>query len=271
MTKHQDTGPRTSPDAAAGGERPRPANLIGAVDNVLRLLRLFETRQVLRVNEVGREMGLSRSTVHRMLATLLQHDFVIQDPISRGYCPGPALVDIGLAVVQQMDIRVSAKPFLEALKDETGETVHLAELRDAEVVFLDGLESDRLVRAGNRIGQSLPAYATAAGKALLAELPDADVRALLPDRLPAVTDRSIRTVDRLLDELDQVRDRGYSTNQGESEEELSAVAAPVRDRRGRTRAALVTTAPRSRVDRAWIERIGAATIRVGTEFGATLG
>lgn len=274
MTTRDDTGRRASddvgPDAATSPGRVRSANVIGAVDNVLRLLRLFESQEIIRVNDVGRTMGLSRSTVHRMLTTLLQHDFVVQEPLSRGYTPGPALVDIGLAVVQQMDIRVSAKPFLDQLKADTDETVHLAVLRGAEVVYLDGLESDRLVRAGHRIGQSLPAYATAAGKALLADLDDTAVRAMFPARLPPVTDRSIRTLSQLLEELAQVRRDGYAVNQGESEDEISAVAAPVRDSRGRTRAALVTTAPRSRADLSWTRRVSEATVRAGTDFGATL-
>ena len=73
----------------------RPGGLIGAVDNVLRLLRLFEDHEMIRVNQVARDMGLSRSTVHRMLATLGHHQFVEQDEYSRAYKPGPALVDIG--------------------------------------------------------------------------------------------------------------------------------------------------------------------------------
>jgi DNA-binding IclR family transcriptional regulator len=83
----------------------RPGGLIGAVDNVLRLLRLFEDHEMIRVNQVARDMGLSRSTVHRMLATLSHHQFVEQDEYSRAYKPGPALVDIGLAVVSKIDIR----------------------------------------------------------------------------------------------------------------------------------------------------------------------
>jgi IclR family acetate operon transcriptional repressor len=70
--------------SADSARTPRPAGLIGAVDNVLRLLRLFEDRELLRVNQVSREMGLSRSTVHRMLATLSHHHFVEQDEASRG-------------------------------------------------------------------------------------------------------------------------------------------------------------------------------------------
>src|SRR5512146_2588924 len=99
----------------------RPGGLIGAVDNVLRLLRLFEDHEMIRVNQVARDMGLSRSTVHRMLATLSHHQFVEQDESSRAYRPGPVLVDIGLSVVSKRDLGAVSHASLEELRDRTGE------------------------------------------------------------------------------------------------------------------------------------------------------
>src|SRR5580692_1497899 len=154
----------------------RPGGLIGAVENVLRLLRLFEDHEMIRVNQVGRDMGLSRSTVHRMLATLSHHGFVEQDEYSRAYRPGPALVDIGLAVVSKIDIRAISHTALVELRDLTGETAHLGIMRGAaSVLFLDSVESDRMVRTGSRTGRVLPAHASATGKALLAEHTDDEV------------------------------------------------------------------------------------------------
>ena len=156
----------------SGADRPgRPEGLIGAVDNVLRLLRLFENHEMIRVNQVARDMGLSRSTVHRMLATLGHHQFVEQDEHSRAYRPGPALVDIGLSVMSKLDIRALGHSALVDLRELTGETVHLGVLRgDTSVLYLDGLESERIVRTGSRIGRILPAHSTATGKVLLAQL-----------------------------------------------------------------------------------------------------
>lgn len=249
----------------------RNGNMIGAVDNVLRLLRLFETQKLLRVNEVSRQMQLSRSTVHRMLATLSHHGFVVQDAFSRGYGPGPALVDVGLAVVNEMDIRQVAHSTLESLRAATNETVHLAVLRDLDVLYLDGLESERLVRAGQRIGQTLPAYATAAGKALLAEMDDNVVKALYPSAtLPRVTVQSLRTRAALLRALAEVREVGYAVNHGESEDDVSGLAVAVKDRRGRSRAALVVTGPRSRVDSAWVQGVATAAAEASHSLSVRL-
>jgi DNA-binding IclR family transcriptional regulator len=253
------------------GHAERPAGLIGAVDNVLRMLRLFEDHEMIRVNQVARDMNLSRSTVHRMLATLSHHQFVEQDEFSRAYKPGPALVDIGLAVVDNIDIRGLAHGALLELRDKTNETAHLALLRGTEVVYLDSVESAQVVRTGGRIGWTMHAHATAAGKALLAELPDDRLGALYPSgRLAAPTSRTLTSLDALREQLDLVRRTGYAVNHGESENDVSAVAATVRDKRGRTRAALVTTAPLSRSGGSWTEETGNATAAVARELGARL-
>ena len=251
----------------------RPGALIGAVDNVLRLLRLFEDHEMIRVNQVARDMGLSRSTVHRMLATLSHHQFVEQDEHSRAYRPGPALVDIGLAVVSKIDIRAISHTALMELRDLTGETAHLGVMRDdTSVLFLDSVESDRMVRTGSRTGRILPAHATATGKVLLAERADEQIAALYPSGLPeAPTPRALTTVEELLEQIAEVRRLGYAVNHGESEDDVAAVAAAVRDKRGRVRCALVATAPLSRADDAWVKTAATATMRVARELGDRIG
>ncbi|MFC9424327.1 IclR family transcriptional regulator [Streptomyces sp. NPDC056987] len=259
---------KTGTSSDETGSESRPAGLIGAVDNVLRLLRLFEDHEMIRVNQVARDMGLSRSTVHRMLATLSHHRFVVQDDFSRAYKPGPVLVDIGLSVVANMDIRTLAHGALTRLRDETDETVHLATLRGAEVLYVDSVESNQVVRTGSRTGWTLPAHATAAGKALLAELDDDELAARYPtENLQTPTSRAPRTRDELRKQLTDVRRLGYAVNNAESEADVSAVAAVVRDKRGRARAAVATTAPQSRVDDTWITSAAAATVRVARELG----
>lgn len=256
-----------------GTPSDRPGSLIGAVDNVLRLLRLFEDHEMIRVNQVARDMGLSRSTVHRMLATLSHQQFVEQDEFSRAYKPGPVLVDIGLGVVANMDIRAMSYAFLVRLRDLTGETVHLGILRGAvSVVYLESVESERAVRTGSRMGRILPAHATAAGKVLLAERTDEEITALYPSGLPeAPTPRALTTVGELLEQLAEVRRLGYAANRGEAEADVAGVAAVVRDKRGHVRCALVTTAPVSRTDEAWVKTAAAATMQVARELGDRVG
>lgn len=250
----------------------RPAGLIGAVDNVLRLLALFESEKFIRVNEVSRDMGLSRSTVHRMLSTLSHHGFVEQDELSRAYRPGPALVDIGLSVVRNMDLRAMAHGVLNQLVEQANETGHLAIRRGTDVVFLDSIESARIVRTGSRVGWVMPAHATAVGKALLAKMSDAELGALFPDeQLTKLTANTVSTRSALMKQLAEIRKRGFAVNNAESENDISAVAAAISDVNGRVRGALALTAPKNRVDRAWITTAAAAVVSAADALGRRFG
>jgi IclR family transcriptional regulator, acetate operon repressor len=239
--------PVSSPSAAGPG--PRPAYPIASVDSALRLLLLFRGQPRVRLSEASEYLGVAHSTAHRLLAMLAYHGFVRQEPDSRTYLAGPALVEIGLAAVRELDIRRHARPVLEALARSLGETVHLAVLEGSNVRYLDAVESSRALRVASRTGSALAAHCTASGKALLAELPDAEVSALFPGRgtLAALTDRSITTRPGLLAELRRVRERGCAVNVEESEEGVASVAVTVPGPQQRPAAALVVSVPVSRM------------------------
>jgi IclR family transcriptional regulator, acetate operon repressor len=184
------------------------------------------------------------------MAMLCYHDFVIQDPVTRVYRTGPALLEIGLAAVRKMDIRAQARPVLESLSAATGETVHLAALEGHDVRFLDAIESPLALRVSGRVGRLLPAHATSIGKAMLASLRDDDVLALYPgEALQSVTQKTVTSRAELQAELARVRKRGYAVNDGESEDGVSSVGVSVADRRGVLVGGLSVAAPRSRMQR----------------------
>src|SRR2546426_4573223 len=89
-----------------------------SVDNALRVLQMFKSRRVLPVADVAKDLDVARSTAHRLLAALLQRGFAAQDSVTRAYVPGPELTEIGLAVVERLDIRGRARPILVALAEE---------------------------------------------------------------------------------------------------------------------------------------------------------
>ncbi len=122
-----------------------PSYPIESVDNALKLLHMLRKRSHIRVSEASSSIGVARSTAHRLLAMLQHHGFVRQDPFSRAYVAGPALLDFGRAILRDRDIRTHARPFLERLSRETGETVHLIALQGREVL---GLRREHEGRAG---------------------------------------------------------------------------------------------------------------------------
>jgi IclR family transcriptional regulator, acetate operon repressor len=241
-------GPAPAAAAPAAPGPPRPQYPIESVDNALRLLLMFRDRGEIRLSEAREALGVAQSTAHRLMAMLAYHDFVRQDPGSRAYRAGPALIDVGLSVVRSMDIRAIARPFLEDLMQQVGETVHLATLEGAGARFLDAVESEHAVRVVGRTGRVLPAHATSVGKAMLAALPDAEIDRIYPDELlPAQTTRTITSKAELRAELERVRKRGYASNSEESEAGVSSIGVAVLNSSGRPVAAVSVAAPVSRM------------------------
>jgi DNA-binding IclR family transcriptional regulator len=249
-----------------------PAYPITSVDNALRLLKLFRERESIRLTDAYQYLGVAHSTAHRLLAMLVHHGFVRRDVDTRVYLPGPTLVEIGLAVVQQMDIRVQARPVLEKLAERFGETVHLVTPEGTQVRFVDAVESPRALRVAQRTGNILPAHCTSAGKALLADLTDEQVAALYADQesLVGQTDRSVRTLAQLMATLETVREAGYATNFEESEEGVGSVAIALRDRTGKALAAVAVAVPTSRLNQSLSREIAEALTEASARFPASL-
>ena len=239
----RSTGVPSRPDEPAQAEKA-----VGSVERALRLLLLFRDRESIRVSEVAADLGVARSTAHRLLTVLLSYGFVGQDTVSRAYVPGPRLVELGMSVARTTDMLSVMHPFLERLSAMTDETVHLIVLEDSSCRFVDSVESRRPLRVTGRVGVTYPAHATSGGKALLAQLDERELRRLYPKRqLATLTDRTLSQRDDLLAQLEQIRRQGYAVNHGESTAGISAVAMVQHSASGKAPAALASSAPDGRL------------------------
>lgn len=242
-------------------DQTKPNYPIASVDKALRLLRSFTDRGAIRVAEASRELDVARSTAHRLLEMLQHHEFVQQDPVSRAYVPGPALLKIGLSVVRNLDVRGVARPVIEELVEEVQESAHLVILSGRDMLIIDAVESPRMLRIGSRLGGTIPAHAAAGGRALLATLPDERIKELYPvEELKAVTPDTLTSRKDLLSELEQIRACGYAVSVAEVEPDVSTVAATIPGSGRTTPAAITISMPRSRVKRDDLPRLGQAAI-----------
>ena len=247
----------TRPESDTG-----PAYPIASVNNALLLLLLFREQPRVRLTDACKYLGVAHSTAHRLLAMLAHHGFVQQEPVTRAYIAGPALVEVGLAVVGSLNVREQARPVMEELAAELGETVHLGVLEGKQVRYVDAVESERALRVVARTGTLVPAHCTSLGKALLAQMTDDQVAELYPtsaEPFAARTERSITTQAKLLKEVSRARARGYAVNSGETEEDVGSVAVAFRDFAGRP-AAIAVAAPTSRLSAQRISHIGVLMI-----------
>jgi len=228
---------------------PAPTYPISSVDNALRLLLLYRERRLIRVTEAAEARGVGRSTAHRLLAMLQHHGFVEQDPETRAYRAGAALAEIGLATIREDGLGEHMRPYMERLRDEVNETIQLVVLQGANGLFIETVESHRPLRTTSRVGIVVPAHCLSGGKALLAELPREQLHRLYPSpEIPAATPHSIASRDELEAHLAEVRERGYATNFGESEQEIGSIGVALHDADGRPRAGIAVSGPLSRVN-----------------------
>lgn len=252
--------------------RAEPKYPIESVDNALRLLLRLRQTPLLTVQQASAELGVAPSTAHRLLATLRHRGFVEQDPGTRAYRAGPVLTEVGLAGIQELDIRRAARPHLERLVAELQETAHLTVLRGTTVLFLDGVESPRILRAAARVGHSLPAHATASGSVMLASLPEETLLELYPaERLEPLTKRTVTSRRALFSRLAEVRELGYAVNEGESEDDLVAVAVAIRAGDGLARGAVTVAGPTTRFDAEAAVRAAPVLRETATAVAAEVG
>ena len=221
----------------------KPPYSIDSVDNALRILQTLRDSGQVRVSEVAAELGIARSTAHRLLAMLVYRDFAVQAE-DRSYRPGPAIAAEPLRGEPAQRLRQAMRPHMEALCGQVAETINLVVRLGTQTRFLHTVESAQVLRVGDRQGTVLPAWKTSGGKALLAELPDVQLTALLrgaagrpPEGMTTAERRS------LVNELRLVRDQGYAENIQESESGVCAIGLCLRDKTGDPVAALSVSAP----------------------------
>jgi IclR family acetate operon transcriptional repressor len=203
----------------------------------------------LRVADVARELDIARSTAHRALAMLQHHGFVAQDPKTKAYLRGATLIEVGLAAINQLPIRAAAREPLRALSAASGETCELCILDGLDAVVVEVVPGVMPLRIVEKPGDRMPAHLTAAGKAMLAQLPLSELHALFPhQQLETATDSSIATRDALEAALAEVRHCGYATNRCESGSDLVGVAAAVIDGAGEAPGAMTIALPWSRTE-----------------------
>jgi len=221
----------------------KPPYAIESVDNALRILQTLRDSGQVRVSDVATEIGIARSTAHRLLAMLVYRDFAVQAE-DRSYRPGPAIAAEPLRGEPARRLRQVMRPHMEALCDQVAETINLVVRLGPQTRFLHTVESAQVLRVGDRQGTVLPAWKTSGGKALLAELSDAQLTALLRGAAGRSPD-GITTTERrsLVNELRVVREQGYAENIEESESGVCAIGLCLRDGAGDPVAALSISAP----------------------------
>jgi IclR family transcriptional regulator, KDG regulon repressor len=220
---------------------------LSTVHRALQVLQAFRYDQpVLGVSELARRLGMGKSSVHRILTTLLDEGFVAKTPDDR-YRLGLRLHELGQVAVSSLHLREVAHPALERLRNESGETAHLAVLDGTDVVYLDRFESPSTLRLFSRVGLRIPAHVTSSGKCVLAFGDPRLVDAVIANGLRRMAPRTITTKSAFLAVLEKVRIDGFAVSTEEGEAGVASVGAPVFGHDGRCIAAVSVAGPMMRM------------------------
>jgi DNA-binding IclR family transcriptional regulator len=244
---------------------------VRAVERALDILLCF-SRQTpeLSMTQIAEQIGIHKSTVHRLLATLEARRFVQRDPETGIYRLGIRLLQMAYLTLEQNDLRRIATPFLRYLCDQYLETIHLAVLDDTDVVYTNIIESPQRVKLAASLGQRLPAFATASGKAILAFTSEEKVRQILRRGMPRYTQTTLLSPEALFNDLRQIREQGFALSEAEYEEGINAVAAPIFDPDGQPVASVAIAGPAYRLSHQLMLDIGPVAVQTTREISNEL-
>ncbi len=216
------------------------ASLNNSVEKAFIILEfLANNPDPVELSALSRSLKINKSTAYRYLSTLEAIGYVVKNSETTCYTLGSKALWLASKFLDNLDLRTLSHPILKQLREETGETVHMAYLDNFEVVYVDKIDGKSPVKMASRIGNRMPAHCTGLGKALLAFLPETEWKRYVDTRgLKYYTRNTITNPEVFYEHLRMIRQQGYSIDNSENEEGIRCVALPVRDHEGKVIAAI---------------------------------
>lgn len=232
--------------------------IIEVVQSVERTLSIIELlsdhNEGLGITDISGGVELHKSTVHRLLATLIYKGYVMQDPQTNKYRLTLKTYEIGCKRVENTGILEASKPYTKALMQSVNEVVHLVIRDGIDIVYIDKVEANNTIRMASRIGKRSPMYCTSVGKAMLAHMDISEVEKIWQQsKIEKMTENTIVDFDKFIDVLSIIRQDGYAKDDEENELGVRCVGAPIFNIKGEIEGAISVSGPTIRVTKDKIE------------------
>lgn len=207
---------------------------VQSVDRSLSILEvLSDYENGLGITEISNKVNLHKSTVHRLLATLIYKGYVQQNEENNNYELTLKLFELGNKKVEKMNIVTASKPYLQEMMSKTNEVVHLVIREGTEIVYIAKVESQNVIRMHSRIGMRKPVYCTAVGKSMLAYMPEDEIEKIWRNSdIKKSTEDTIIDFEKFKENLKLVKQRGYATDEQENEIGIRCVAVSILNYKG---------------------------------------
>jgi IclR family KDG regulon transcriptional repressor len=246
------------------------------VQSVTRSLSILEVlsefHEGLGITDIAQKVGLHKSTVYRLLSTLIQKEFVIQDKETNKYKTTFKLYELGNKRIKHMDILSASKAYSKKLMESVNEVVHLVVRDDHKIVYIDKVEANNTIRMASYIGNRSPMHCTSVGKAILAYLPEKKVEEIWnKSKAKKLTANTITDLSRLTEELVNVRSKGFAVDDEENEEGVRCIGAPIFNRNAEVEGAISVSGPAIRMSEEKMETVAIEVMKYAGLISRELG
>lgn len=248
-------------------------NPVQSAERIFKVLEILADNGEMGLMELSTELGLHKSTVHRLLMSLIYMGYAKQNEKNQKYTLTYKLVNMSGKILERMDIVEIAKPYLERLSDISGETVHLVRRDGSDILYIHKIEAKvGTIRMVSHVGMIHPMYCSGVGKAIMATLPEKEVKKIWDASvIERKTAKTIVTLEDMMRTLEQVRKNGYALDDEENEEGVRCIAASLRGYGKSVKYAFSISGPVSRMTKDRIEELAADMKKVQAELSRELG
>jgi IclR family KDG regulon transcriptional repressor len=247
--------------------------MVQSVDRALTIVKIVSSRKEgIGVTELANILGLNKSSIFRLLETLVAHGFIEQIMDTKKYKLGYQFLELSTKLLESIDIRQEAIPYLRQLEEISNEVIHLVIYSQKEAVYIEKLEGSETLRMHSQVGRRAPIHCTSAGKVILAQLPVPEVKEIIQQRgLPRHTEKTITTEEELFENLSMIRTQGYGIEREENEPGITCIAAPIFNHLSEVAGAISISGTSLRMNDEKIASIKDTLIEVGKKVSERLG
>jgi IclR family acetate operon transcriptional repressor len=252
---------------------PQINNLPQTVERALDILEAFmESNEALGITELSRRVKLNKSTTYRIVQALRTRNYINQDDQTNKYFLGHRILRLASSFLNQNKVREIARAYLEELSRKSLQTVQLAVLERDKVIYIDQVEGTDIFQVRLRIGDRGPLHCTAAGKSILAFLPEGEVERIFENsKFLPFTDKTITSMSQLKNDLRKIRRVGFSFSDQEYDKNLRAIGAPIIGMGSKVIGAVALVAPYHRIKVKEVSYYGNMVREAGLKISLVMG
>ena len=254
-------------------EERESKNPVQSAERIFQVLEMLAENGEMGLMELSAALGLHKSTVHRLLMSLIYMGYAKQNESTQKYMLTHKLVNLSGKILDRMDILQIAKPYMERLSAISGETVHLVQREGNDILYIYKIEAKvGTIRMVSHVGMIHPMYCSGVGKAIMATLPEKEVKKIWDGSIiEKKTEKTILTYEDMLKTLEEVRKNGYALDDEENEEGVRCVAASLRGYSKNVKYAFSISGPASRMTKERVEELAVDMKKVQAELSRELG